>query len=295
MAIIQRIGASKTESYQMKKALLPYMFTVSGLALTTLSYAESYQFELFGVYSQSVSDGSDEFLGYPYSYDLTVKNTSYSIVAYLKPVSLEKGPYAEAVFLDKASGVSAGYTKSSYEFDANYSGPYSFLSGSNTFNNKHYSVDGRYVNKRGIIVESGYGKFESDDDNNYYLGLGTYISDASSLSLRHTIYEYESNDDSTITSITFHSVYPFADTSSLSLDAEINYIDDDSSGEDTVGSRQYYFNHSFAIGLSLGYIDIGDDDASYGEIMSEYFFLPKALLNYDTPLILTITNKKQLQ
>lgn len=252
------------------KLLLPSCITVCSLG-TALSHADSYQFELSAVYSQSESDFSEE----DYSYDLTSKEISYEFKALLSPIGLEKGPFAEAEFLNKASFLAVKANRETDEFDIDYTGIFSSLSGRFKNVTKSYNVDASFVADQGLILEAGYTKTESSNEDDFYFGLGTYLSDTASLSLSYAVYEDEEGDDY-VTSVEYRSLHRLVAQSAFSIHARADYFDgDDGSGENIVGLVRYYFNRSYSVGSLFGYIDYDEDDSFYGGVQTEYFLNSK--------------------
>jgi hypothetical protein len=173
---------------------------------------------------------------------------------YFKPVDDSKGPRAEAAFLSRSSSVSATYADSD----------------DNVFD-KTYTADTRVVLGNGTILEAGYANF--DYDKAYKIGVGTYLSDHSDVTLSYTTSDLSNVN---ILGATYHSVVKLAGTSSLGYSVGAGYVDlpNGENGYTVDADATYYFNPNLGLGGLFGYTDNDSyNTTSYG-LQASYFITP---------------------
>lgn len=262
--------------------ILTVAVSTACLSYSLSSFSETYQFELRGLYSQTEYEDVTFSTGTIFEADVeNFKNieTTYSLVAALKPIKLDKGPYNEAEFLSKVSTITFNSSKEIYEFDVRYKDPlFSSLSFRSKDDSKYYELSTNYIAAERFIIGASYEKAESSEDDGYSITLGSYLSDSSSLSLSYGIQEdNEDDDDRSTSSLDFALVQALNENYAFRLLVSADYIDSNfGTGENISIFTSYYFTPSFDIGILLGYIDFNDSDSFYRGLQSEYFFTSRA-------------------
>lgn len=172
---------------------------------------------------------------------------------YFDAVDTSKGPLAEAVFLDQASGISASFS------DVDDPG------------DNAYSLSGRFVTSNSMIIEASYVDDEFDTQT-YGIGIGTYITDKSDI-----VVSYATNDDLDfdVLAADYHSLMSLSGGASLSYSVVVEYIDSsDDSGFGVGGDVTYYMDQYLGFGVYGSTREINDSDVTTFGFQGSYFISP---------------------
>lgn len=233
----------------MNKTLLA---TATVLALSIPALASAYNLEASAAVGEADTDFGDADL-------IGVSGTLY-----LQQVTTDKGPLAEAAFLNRASSVSLSY----FELD-----PERFGSDIETTD-----LSGRLVTGDGLIIEGGWQ--DSDFGDTLSFGLGTYIDAGTSIIASYSSWDPDgSNFDIDRLGVDLHRVLASTGTSTLAWDAGLAYVDtDNDNGYGLSGGITYYPDTNLGFGAAIEHLDVGDYDATTFTLHGEYFFSPKLAL-----------------
>jgi hypothetical protein len=237
----------------MKKLLL----VAAIAAISTTAVADDYRVQVSGEYLQ------DEL-------SKNVDLTTYLVggAFYLAPVDDSNGPKAEAAFLEQASNVHAGWGRTNLEVDGSDFSPKVDEDGD------IWALGGRYITDSGFILELDYATTEIDntDVEAFGVGIGYYLTDASSITLgyaRSEIDDLDSKED--LWSARYKQLF----NNKFGIEGDLTYADSEY-GEDAYGIRgamDYYINDNFSVGGVLGYVGSDDDYTQAGiyGVNAEYF------------------------
>ena len=238
----------------MKKILL----VAAIAAISTTAVADEYRVQgTAGYVSDEISKNIDL--------------TTYTLggAYYLAPVDDSNGPKAEAAFLDQASSVHAGWGRTTLKIDGTDFSPKVDEDGD------VWALGGRYITDSGFILEADYAATEIDnsDVEGFGVGIGYYLTDASSITLSYGHTEVDDLDsDEDIWSAGYKQLF----NNKFGLDLDLTYADVES-GDDAygiTGDLDYYINDNFSVGGVLGYVTSDDDysEAAIYGVKAEYFF-----------------------
>lgn len=232
-----------------------------------LVQADTYQVEL------NAAVGQGEISGEVISYDYDT--TSFDGNFYFSAVDTSKGPYREAAFLSKSSGIRLSYSTIEYVstgdalFDVN-------------LDLNLTDVEVRYVSANGIILEASYQKTkaefdfglidtQSNESDEYSIAAGKYLSDNADIVFRYT---NASDIELDTYGIDYHGVYPANGSNTWGIDFALNYLngEDDSATNINLGAT-FYISDNFGIGAALDHT-ADDDDTQTISLEAEYFFTP---------------------
>lgn len=136
-------------------------------------------------------------------------------------VDTSKGPLAEAPFLSKSTGISLSYARANTDYENAYFPEYD-----PSYNMDSWSGDSRWVTaERSIIFDVGYDYFDTEIEGESYrsqalsLGVGTYITERSTLMLNY--YEFYSEDVDIADSISIHYRSVFGDSNQFAVAASL--------------------------------------------------------------------------
>jgi len=239
---------------RLAKLAIPLLLTSSSLV-----FAETYNLEV----QPSLGFGSVDVLGE--SYDL--RGYGVTGTAFFEPVSTDNGPYAEAAFLGKASGLTASY--------------YSLEERESNEDISTTSIGLTFVGKQsGWFFQGTY--LDDDLSDGYDLNVGKYLSDVTAVSVGYMLVDVDGYDVDGLTVRAKH-LAEMSETGSLAVNVELGYLEAEGGDNVTLygGGLTYYANNNLGVGVNLQRMDYDDYSIdSYG-INAEYFFSPTASVGLD--------------
>ncbi|MEJ2444251.1 MAG: putative porin [Exilibacterium sp.] len=260
----------------MKQVVLA---TVIALLTASVSYAETYQVELEGGYTSIESDFDD--------IDLEPDGDGWELGAtyYFSPVNTDKGPLAEAAFLDRASEVSIGYSDSEVdllggklETDAYlFGGRFVDISSGWTFSANYTAVEDD------ILVQQGQNLFALDTEIDIWaLSVGKYIGEGTEvyLSYANRDVDLDVNEDSDTYSLGIKHVATLSGQMYYAVDASVDFVDEGSDdGEVWNGAFTLYPLNHLGVGVSISYADFDVDNTETYSVFGRWFVTQQLALS----------------
>lgn len=256
---MRRLGRGQGLLLTIKGSSMKKLLLVAAIAaISTTAVADEYRVQ-----------GTAGYVNDEISKNIDLTTYTLGGAYYLAPVDDSNGPKAEAAFLDKASSVHAGWGRTTLEIDGTDFSPKFDEDGD------VWALGGRYITDSGFILEADYAATEIDnsDVEGFGVGIGYYLTDASSITLSYGHTEVDDLDsDEDIWSAGYKQLF----NNKFGLDLDLTYADVES-GDDAygiTGDLDYYINDNFSVGGVLGYVTSDDDysEAAIYGVKAEYFF-----------------------
>lgn len=239
---------------------------ILSISTQSICWADTFQYEA----GASISE-----------YDfLTFNGSSLDIYGnyYLEPVNTNKGPLAEAAFLDMASHVSLAYTADDLDdYEDTLTGRLSFKNKSLRGPIDKIRLGGRLVLQEQWILEATYIDAaldldpESDDEkkevdiSEFSISGGMYLSPTTALIASFASGDYDTDDNAKVFGLDFHHYSPKNNMAGLAYDVEFEYADNHVgnkaySGYSLLGGLTYYFNKEISISGAYIIGNISEDN-----------------------------------
>ena len=216
--------------------------------------------------------------------DFDTEQASLVGSVYFSDVDTDKGPYAEAAFLNKSSFARVGVTHFNDVFattSAQVEETFGTLrvvaqdrvivEGTAASGGIYHLEAGAYLTDM-LAVTAGYTRVDEDGDNSYsenlhgVLPIGTRV--------------YEHNYESY--SVNVHGVLPIGDVSAFAYDASGGYINSrNTDGGLFQGEITYYLLQSLGLSAQGGYTTVSGNDLWSVGAGAEYFITPKLSVGVD--------------
>lgn len=207
---------------------------------------------------------------------------------YIKPVNDDKGPLAEAAFLDQSSNIFSVYSYS--EIDA---GGFS-IDGDDA---NAIEFGGNYIDQdSGLILGARYynvnGPGSEEDFNSFLIAAGAYLTPSSTVIAR--FLKNDDNDDefdNDSFNVGYKNLISTTDNKALNVEVNLSYVDREriTNSFDTFDYDEiifsiggdYYFNRQASLGARIGFLnaDADNDDEDTYNLRAQYFFNNQAAVN----------------
>lgn len=169
---------------------------------------------------------------------------------YLMPVNVDKGPLAEAAFLDRASDISANFSDG--EIDGGFADA----------DIQSYGISSRLVGDEGWLLELGYQNDEVEDldSDTWSIGIGKYIAPNTTLTFNYANSDSDDFGDADIFGFDVEHVQLLANDQAVRLEAGYAMADPDNGDDADIWSvaGAFYFNRN--ISVNAGYMLTDSDD-----------------------------------
>jgi len=251
----------------MQEQIMKKLIAISIVAASFPALAETYRGEVNAGYGMGETKFGD------YKNDVSAWNVGGTY--YLKDVSTDKGPLAEAAFLSKVSSVGATVSSATIEGD----------DGADDVTATNGAIGFHVVGSSDIIAEGSlyHSEFEDTPEKAEAIsvGVGTYLDDHHAIVVS---YNFEHNDNAGLLrgsetfDATYHGFLPLSGDSSLSYDASLEYTNIEYHGggdDDGIGVNAgitYYPMKTLGLSASLGQFKAGDVTTTDYAVGAEYFF-----------------------
>jgi hypothetical protein len=226
-----------------------------GLALSSAAQAE-YQFELganthTGDIEVGTVDADRESFGLTGTY-------------YLNSVNTDKGPLAEAAFLDRASSIQIDLSTGEIDGDGG------------KVDIDSYSVDSRLVSKEtGWLVDLGY-RFDEIENNDEFdtfsIGAGKYVLENTAVVLSYAKSDADLGDDADTYGLGVEHLWHLAQ-GAIKLDASIARIDAENSDDVDVWGLggTYYVTPKLGFGANYSLADSDETELENWSLFAKWF------------------------
>lgn len=208
---------------------------------------------------------------------------------YADSVSTDLGPWSALGFLSKTSFYDAGYAYLDSELDNNFfrssSENHSFSLGGRRFLSENTFVNFGYSHNRFQNEIEGIRREFNDSSNSYNIGVGTYLTDTSTLSFD----AFDSENRKPVYTLSYNNILLVPkDDVSHGFNASVSYDSDDvfADWKGSIGYSLYPSRDlSFSVNASIAYDE--DFPSAINEMVSagvsaEYFFSPLQSLSVNT-------------
>lgn len=254
---------------------------LAGVLAVTNASADQYDFEIELAYDRSQFDGSQTLTtpgGSIFTSNET-DNDDLSVIGswYFSGLSDDKGPRARAVFVDRASSVSVGYTRSEQNtstFLTSDDPAFTFPSIDSEFDSSgnSFSANIRYIDKSSgwfgqaglLSANTALSGFVSDsvDATGWSLGVGKYLFDRTALSLDFSEVDVDGGGSATVTAASFTHLGDLGSNWQYAIDVAYSHTDADFGTElDTWGAAfAFYPSRDFEFGIA--YENASDNNGS---------------------------------
>lgn len=225
----------------MKKLTLissSILLSLTSLSISTLAQANTFQ--------------QEAALGYMHTDNIDILMAGFT--HHFEQQSVNKGPWAEAAFLNKSSFIG---------------GALSYLDSDYASSDTAYTVFGQ-----GMLNETYYlnGLYSTTDEVNVFgIGGGAYLTPNSAIYLNYNNYDADHGDSSYDLTLGYKLVANLSNNNFIRFNAEIS--DDDGEFNSYSANADYYFSPKTYLGLGVAY----NDYEEYGnhtdfELSAGHFF-----------------------
>lgn len=223
----------------MKKITLVSSLALSALTLSQVTQADTFQNE--AAFSYINNDYADAFV--------------VGITHHFAKQAINKGPWAEATFLNKSTYLGAGLLYSDVE------NPYTGNANSDT----GYSIYGQAMVNDKIFLNANYAN--SHDMDIIGVGVGMYLTESSAI-----YFNYTDLDDSTYdATLGYKNLFSLTNGDAIAFNAELSSLDGEFTSYNVNG--KYYITAKTYLGLGAIYTDL-DEYGSHTdvELSAGHFF-----------------------
>jgi len=257
--------------------------TLAAVLLATKAVADEFDFEIEAAFDRTQFDGSQTITtqgGTIFnSTDTDTDDLRLLGSWYFSGLSDAKGPRARAVFIDRASSVSVGYShldRDTSVFLSSDDPASSFPGIDESFDSDgdSFVLDVRYVDRNtgwfgdvGLLTTDVnlYGFVDdSVDANGWKLGVGKYVFATTAIGLDYRKVDVDGADDATVIAVSFTHVGDLGDRWQYAVDFGFARTDIDSGSDLDMWDAAFslYPTRDFEFGLAIE--DVSDDGDSAG-------------------------------